>query len=97
MSTKLYRFYCEICNWKKITDGADTDKLYEYKTSGLQKNIPKLDKLTKKTVPTEFRDQPRKFRCPNCGRPVIARKISNPQETIDQKNEIEERQKDPDG
>ncbi|MHA2046006.1 MAG: hypothetical protein ACW99G_14535 [Candidatus Thorarchaeota archaeon] len=84
MSVKLYQLFCDVCSWKRITDGSDVKDLHEYKTSAIQKHIPKLDPVTKKVVNSKFRNPPRKFRCPSCGRPVIARKIANSQAVVDQ-------------
>jgi predicted RNA-binding Zn-ribbon protein involved in translation (DUF1610 family) len=87
MATKTYQFYCDACHWKRITDGSDVQDLHEYKISSIQKNVPKRDAVTKKVVESKFRQPPKKFRCPKCGRPVIARKIANPQAAVDQRLE----------
>ena len=93
MSKKFYRLYCEVCNWKKITDGTDID-LFKLKTSNIPGGVPKLDPVSKKTITPKSIKQPKKYRCPNCGRVVIPRKISNPQEKIDQHcEELEQERK----
>lgn len=91
MSVKTYQFYCEICNWKRITDGSDIQDLHEYEVSGIPGGIPKLDIITKKVVPTKDKKPLKRFRCPQCGRPVIPRKIPNPQAIVDQRIEEENR------
>ena len=92
MSIKLYQLYCEICNWKRITDGSDIGDLFELKTSPIPSGIPKLDSETKKTTTKKPLARTKKFRCPKCGRGVLPRKVANPQEAIDQKKEEAERQ-----
>ena len=91
MSIKLYQLYCEICNWKKITDGSDIGDMVEVKTSPIPGGVPKIDKETKKVVVPKTQKQTRRFKCPKCGRLVKPRKIANPQEIIDNKNELKER------
>jgi len=91
MSIKMYRFYCEICNWKMITDGSDVNKLHEIKRNSIQTNIPKFDPETGKVTEAKPTKQARMFRCPQCGRGVIPRKIDNPQEAIDRARDFKER------
>ena len=92
MSLKVYQLYCEICNWKSVTDGTEVeDKLYEYSTSPIPGGAPYVDPVDKKTVEKKSQKQPRKFRCPKCGRVVIPRQIDNPQEDVDLKNELKNR------
>ena len=86
MSKKVYQLYCEICNWKKITDGSDID-LFQLKTADIPGGVPKLDPVEKKIVVPKSLKQRKKFRCPKCGRVVVPRKIANPQEKIDQYHE----------
>jgi hypothetical protein len=94
MSIKFYKLHCEICNWGKVTNGAEVEeKLYEYKTSPIPVGIPQFDKENNKVVVREPQKQPRKFRCPKCGRVVIPRQIQDPQEQIDSKNEISSRKR----
>lgn len=94
MSSKLYRLYCEICNWKKITKGDDVDDFYEIPTSPVPGGVPKTDPATKELIAPKTTRQPRKFRCPRCGRVVIPRKISDPQGELDEKIEMEEKLKE---
>lgn len=89
MAIKLYQLYCEICNWKKITDGSDVDGFYEYSTSQLMGEIPKLE--NDKVVGAKFKDRNKKIRCPNCGRVLVIKKIEDDQSKIDDRQEIKER------
>lgn len=90
--SKIYQLYCEVCNWKRITDGNDND-LYEYKTSNVPAGIPKFDPVTKKIIESKPIKAKRKFRCPQCGRVVMAKIAPNPQEKVEQMAAEVERQK----
>jgi predicted RNA-binding Zn-ribbon protein involved in translation (DUF1610 family) len=85
--SKTYRLYCEICNWKKITDGSDVRGLTEVKKSKIQRGIPRIDPKTKKVVEPEWKTMPKQFKCPKCGRPVKIRRIANPQEALEKRLE----------
>ena len=76
-SVKLYQFYCEICNWKKIADGSGTQELVEIKTSPIPGGIPKRDPLSGKVVTPKPIKQKRRFKCPKCGRAVFAKLLSD--------------------
>lgn len=76
-SKKLYQFYCEICNWKKITDGIGTQELIELKTSPIPGGIPILDPFTGNVTTSKSIKQKRKFKCPQCGRIVTAKLLSD--------------------
>jgi len=91
MAVKTYQFYCEICNWKRITDGSDIQDLHEYTISPVPGGIPKRDAASKKMLKGKDRKPLKRFRCPKCGRPVIPRKIPNPQAIVEQKLEEENR------
>lgn len=84
--------YCEICNWKKLTNGSDID-LFEIKTSPIPGGYPKRDPVTNANISSKSKMQPRKFRCPKCGRAIVPKKIKDPQNTIDEKMKIEASQK----
>jgi len=93
MGAKVYRFYCDYCNWKKITDGTDVkDTMNEYLTSPIPGGAPKLDEKTKKVITSKSIPQPRRFKCPQCGRLVFPKKITNPQEEMRLKQEALERE-----
>lgn len=93
MAEKLYRLYCEICEWKIITDGNDdiARSLVEIKTSSIPTGIPKLDEETKKIVTPAAKRQIKKFKCPNCGRGIRPKKIDNVQEKAESNREIRKR------
>jgi transcription elongation factor Elf1 len=80
-SAKLYQFYCEICNWKKITDGSGTQELVEAKTSPIPRGIPKRDPETGKVTTSKPIKQRRRFKCPQCGRLVFAKLLSGTPQT----------------
>lgn len=86
MSKNFYKLYCEPCNWKKISDGSDLGDLHEIKESPVPGGIPYYDRQAKKIIEKASQKKQKKYRCPNCGRVVIPRKITNPQEKIDQQN-----------
>ena len=67
--------YCEICNWKKISDGSDIKEMIEIKTSPIPGGSPVLDPITKETIVPKNKKQTRRFKCPQCGRVVIPRKL----------------------
>ena len=93
-STKLYRLYCEICNFNLVTDGRDTDKLVEIKTSPIPGGIPKKDILTgNMTVPKSIK-QPKKFRCPKCGRIIVPRLLVNEIKPVEVVREVIETQEE---
>lgn len=64
----LYRLYCEICNYNRVTDGTDLDDLVKYSRSPVQNQIPKWNEKEKKTDPGKFQKLPKQFKCPKCGR-----------------------------
>jgi predicted RNA-binding Zn-ribbon protein involved in translation (DUF1610 family) len=68
--------YCEPCGFKKIIDNEES-QLKEIPTSSIQTNIPQLDMATNKTIPSKFKPQSKKFKCPNCGRGVTAKALPN--------------------
>jgi len=86
MSKKFYRFYCEICNWKIVTDGTDP-QLHEIKSAPIPGGPPKFDPVEKKMVIPKSKKPKRKFRCPGCGRVVIPREVENPQEKVERYQE----------
>lgn len=79
----MYQLYCQICNWKKITDGEAVRELTEVKTSPIQREIPKFDKKKKETILSKDKVRRKRFKCPKCGRVVFPKKIDDPQADID--------------
>jgi len=78
MASKYYRLHCEICGYNTITDGTNMN-LVEYKRSKVQKEIPRLDPATNKTIPSTWLTLPKKYKCPKCGRLISARKFKEPE------------------
>ncbi len=93
MSKKYYMLYCEYCNFKKVTDGTAAKDMYEVKTSPIPGGRVAKDPETDKQIRGKPIVQPRKLRCPQCGKIVIPRKIPDPQGELDEKREMEERNK----
>jgi len=91
MATKLYQLFCDICNWKKITDGHDVENLQKYETSPIPTTIPKLE--DNKIIPGKSQKQHKKFKCPQCGRLVISKIIEDTQSKLDEQMEAEARMK----
>lgn len=75
MSIKTYRLLCEACGWRKVTTGADTQDLVEVETSKVQTTLDKINQ-DGTIEPAKFCNQPKKFRCPGCGRPIRPKRIS---------------------
>lgn len=75
MSVKTYQLYCEICGYKRISDGSDVQDLKEIKTSPVPGGSPFIDPITKKVIAPSSQKQRKKFRCPKCGRVIMAREI----------------------
>jgi predicted RNA-binding Zn-ribbon protein involved in translation (DUF1610 family) len=83
----MYQLYCQICHWKKITDGSDISELTEAKASQIQKEIPKIDKRTNETILSKYKKRKKRFKCPKCGRLVFPKKIDDPQGDLNSLNE----------
>lgn len=90
MSVKTYQLFCDYCSYKRITDGSDIKDLREIKQSPVPGGTPYLDPLGKKEVAAELHQpavysngtivpratpQRKKFKCPRCGRVIMARQI----------------------
>lgn len=93
MSVKLYRLYCEICNWKLVTDGSDEQakKLVEVIAAPIPTGSPWLDEETKNIVVPPPRKQLKRFRCPQCGRLVRPTKIDDSQSKLEDQKDIKKR------
>lgn len=86
----LYQFFCEICNWKRITDGSEPVDLVELKSTQIAEGIPTLDS-NGKIIDSKLKPPKRRYRCPQCGRVVFPKKIADPQQKILQQIEQEQR------
>jgi hypothetical protein len=93
MSVKLYKLYCQMCNWQLVTDGSDeaAKKLVEIKTSPIPTGLPKIDEETKKIVTPPPKKQIKRFKCPKCGRGIRPVKIEDVQDKINTAKDIGER------
>lgn len=76
MSVKTYILYCEICGYKRISDGTDIKDLVPYQQAAIPGGTPYIDPVTKKVVVPKSIQQSKKFKCPQCGRLITARKVS---------------------
>lgn len=96
-SPQLYLLLCE-CNYKRITDGADIDDLYEHKISSIQRNVQQLDPVTKKPNKIKYLLPHRKFRCPKCGKVLSPKKYpsTTAKETQEERQHEWETQINPD-
>ncbi len=98
MSVKWYQLYCDYCGYKRITDGSDIHDLREIITSPIPGGTPQLKPAEKKAVtpilhaPAEVTNgtiisksipQRKKFKCPKCGRVVMARQIQRTEHETD--------------
>lgn len=93
MAEKLYRLYCEICNWKLITTGNDAaaKKLTEIRTAPIPTGCPKMDNETKKVITPPPLKQIKKFKCPGCGRAVRPVQIEDVNAKIEEQKIIKKR------
>lgn len=71
--------FCEICSYKRIIEpNENINDLVENKTSKIQVRIPQLDPVTGKTIPGTFVAQPKRHKCPKCGRAAKVRELLKP-------------------
>ena len=75
MSVKQYQLYCDICGYKRFSDGTDIQDLTSLKTSDIPRGSPYIDTVTKKTVVPQAMKQPKKLKCPECGYVIKPRVI----------------------
>lgn len=68
---KKYKVYCEICGYKS----SNIEKLTPIKQTNVPSGIPKYDQERKVLVHFTPLERPKKFKCPKCGRGVIAKVI----------------------
>lgn len=99
MSVKTYQLYCEPCGYKRITDGTDVHDLREVIMAAIPRGAPVFDPLAKqKNVPSlgqpgltvggtvipEAMKQQKRFKCPKCGRVIMARQIQKTEHIPDE-------------
>lgn len=88
----IYKIHCEICNFTKVAKGEEAE-LHELKTSPIPVNAKKWDDIKNEMVKVDIRKQPKKLRCPKCGRAVIPKKVEDAQKTLENKVAEDERAK----
>jgi len=86
MSLKNYQLYCEICGYKRLTDGTDIKDLVPIKTSKIQHELPYIDPLMKKTVTPPYKEQRLRFKCPKCGKVIMSKQIEFTEEVNETDN-----------
>jgi hypothetical protein len=74
---KRWFIYCEPCTYRQIitADKPEAENLVEIPTSPIPGGSPVLDPETKKAKEKPAMTQPKKFKCPQCGRGVRAIKL----------------------
>jgi DNA-directed RNA polymerase subunit RPC12/RpoP len=102
---KRMMLFCEPCGYKEIVEPNEEPKgLFEIKTSVVQTNLPTIDPMTNKAIHVALPDpktqqlvnkasrpQPKKYKCPKCGRGVRLKELLKPYATamdkVDQEKE----------
>jgi len=74
---KRWFMFCEPCGFKKIitADNPESDELTEVKRVAVPGGAPRLDPVTKKTVFRESLPTTKMFKCLECGRGCICKKL----------------------
>ena len=80
----VYKLHCEVCNFTKVVKGEETG-LHEIKTSPIPINVKKWDDIKNEFVNVDVKKQPKKLRCPKCGRLVIPKKVEDSQKSLEAK------------
>jgi len=75
---KRWLVFCEPCSYKRILVSSEPHDLVEVKTAPIPGGAPRLDPETKKAKDRPVTSQPKKFKCPQCGRGVRATKLADP-------------------
>lgn len=78
MAIKYYMLYCEICEYKRRTDGSDIQDLYEAKLSPIPTGVPKINPQTKQVDVPKPKKPLKRFRCPQCGRQITPKRLYEP-------------------
>lgn len=101
-ANKRWFITCDYCSYKKIFESSDEGPLVqnrpkditgmvEIKTSPVPGGTPQLDPHTNKTIVKPEKPQPKKTKCPKCGRGVIIKKL--PDVYVNMYKEIDENEK----
>jgi len=74
---KRWFVFCEPCSYKQIitADEPLTDDLVEIKTSAVPRGGPVVDPESKKVKNAPSINQPKRVKCPSCGRGVVVKKL----------------------
>lgn len=74
---KRWFIFCEPCSYRQIIigDKPEAENLVEIKTSPIPGGSPVLDSKTKKAKAKPDIPRSKKFKCPQCGRGVMAKKL----------------------
>lgn len=73
---KRLMIFCEPCAYKMIIQNEESmEDLVEIKTSPIPGGIPEIDLKTNKTKTKPQKKQAKKFKCPKCGRGVVAKEL----------------------
>lgn len=74
---KRWFIFCEPCSYRKIITANDptASDLVEIKTASVPGGSPVIDPTTKKIKAKPNQERPKKFKCPQCGRGVVAKKL----------------------
>lgn len=68
--------FCEPCSYKQImTAEQPGEGLVEIQTSPIPGGVPTIDPETKKIKAARPTPQPKKVKCPQCGRGVVIRRL----------------------
>ena len=67
MPVKTYKFHCEFCSFKSITNGSDSKKLREIVLASVPKGHAKRGHIKR----------PKMYRCPKCGRGIRPERIDS--------------------
>lgn len=104
---KRMMLFCEPCGYKRILEAEELPKdLPEIKSCAVQTNIPTIDSVTNKAINVPVvdpktkqlvnkseRPQPKKFKCPKCGRGVRLKELLKPfataLEKVDKEKELQ--------
>lgn len=65
--------FCDSCNFKKTFNSESDIPYYPYTSSKIQNKIPTQNPEILKIKP--YLEQPKKYRCPKCGRAITPKKV----------------------
>lgn len=73
MSEKRSYAFCDYCSYKCVVE--DTSGFIEIKTSPIPGGYPEFNPESKVVEPKPYTQQPKKIKCPKCGRGVRMKKL----------------------